>query len=460
MSTLIIVLLALVLVVGLSWLVRGFAVAGRARSASDAVELTSERIALEEDKERALTTLKDLEFDRALKKISDEDYEELRAIYEQRAMEAIRRLELDDAANDAQSPGPGAGAGAVLLLLAKLLLTPDVAVAQGMPAGHPPIGGMDQAASPGGVRDVEVDVLRVEPSGATVTYPGATVVIRADKRRPGPSGDTDTLLERVMIADEQGIALFRGLAVPAGATLSTLVLHDGTWFDGQDISGSGARYIAVAYDTTTSLDALSMRVQVQWTVDEGVIRAQTEIEFLNRSPLAIDLTRREEPLFLPIPSPVVGGEVLTRGWLPEQAPGHTGSESSPRSARLLFQQGGVAWRGLILPGEISSVRLVMPLDLPDDLAELGFHAEAVPIEDLVVAVQTGAKIDLRVDTDAAIWGTQVDDGTQAVTILRAIDRIAVGDSVTFDLRHLPAEGGLRLRARRADPHVPAVGAGV
>ncbi len=51
------------------------------------------RLALEEDRDRALAALKELEFDHRTGKISDEDYRELVGPLRRRAAEALRALE-------------------------------------------------------------------------------------------------------------------------------------------------------------------------------------------------------------------------------------------------------------------------------------------------------------------------------------------------------------------------------
>ena len=57
-------------------------------------ELEQRRIALAEDRDRALAALKELEFDHRTGKISDEDYRELVAPLRRRAAEALRALDV------------------------------------------------------------------------------------------------------------------------------------------------------------------------------------------------------------------------------------------------------------------------------------------------------------------------------------------------------------------------------
>ncbi|MGM0575475.1 MAG: hypothetical protein ACQEXJ_07065 [Myxococcota bacterium] len=52
-----------------------------------------DRIALEDEKVRLLTTIRDLEFEHAMGKLSDEDYAALRGRFEGRAVRVIEQLE-------------------------------------------------------------------------------------------------------------------------------------------------------------------------------------------------------------------------------------------------------------------------------------------------------------------------------------------------------------------------------
>ena len=56
-------------------------------------EEDADRIALEDEKHRILTTIKDLEHEHELGKLSDADYEGLRSFYEREAVRVIEALE-------------------------------------------------------------------------------------------------------------------------------------------------------------------------------------------------------------------------------------------------------------------------------------------------------------------------------------------------------------------------------
>jgi hypothetical protein len=73
-------------------------------------ELEQRRLALSEERDRALAALKELEFDHRTGKVSDDDYRELVGPLRRRAAEALRALDLRVAAA-AQSPVRGSGPG-------------------------------------------------------------------------------------------------------------------------------------------------------------------------------------------------------------------------------------------------------------------------------------------------------------------------------------------------------------
>ncbi len=67
-------------------------------------ELEQRRLALAEERDRALAALKELEFDHRTGKVSDEDYRELVGPLRHRAAEALRALDLRAAAQPAAEP--------------------------------------------------------------------------------------------------------------------------------------------------------------------------------------------------------------------------------------------------------------------------------------------------------------------------------------------------------------------
>lgn len=86
-------LLAVVLV--LAMVAVGRLVAGwlRARQSDAVLDADKDRIALEDRKEQVLTTLRDLEFEHATGKLSDNDYDDLKRFFEREALDVMAQLE-------------------------------------------------------------------------------------------------------------------------------------------------------------------------------------------------------------------------------------------------------------------------------------------------------------------------------------------------------------------------------
>jgi hypothetical protein len=70
-------------------------------------ELEQRRLALAEERDRALAALKELEFDHRTGKVSDEDYRSLVGPLRRRAAETLRALELRTEANPARIASHG-----------------------------------------------------------------------------------------------------------------------------------------------------------------------------------------------------------------------------------------------------------------------------------------------------------------------------------------------------------------
>jgi len=65
----------------------------RARGSLQVDEEDKDRIALEDRKEQLLTTLRDLEFEHATGKLSDDDYSDLKRFFEHEALQVMNDLE-------------------------------------------------------------------------------------------------------------------------------------------------------------------------------------------------------------------------------------------------------------------------------------------------------------------------------------------------------------------------------
>jgi hypothetical protein len=69
------------------------------------VEPSSERLALEEERDRALAALKELEFDHRTGKVSDEDYRGLVGELRRQAADALKALDAGTPRTDVRRPG-------------------------------------------------------------------------------------------------------------------------------------------------------------------------------------------------------------------------------------------------------------------------------------------------------------------------------------------------------------------
>ena len=72
-------------------------------------EVEQGRLALAEERDRALAALKELEFDHRTGKVSDDDYRELVGPLRRRAAETLRALDLRAAQPPVRGSGPGDG---------------------------------------------------------------------------------------------------------------------------------------------------------------------------------------------------------------------------------------------------------------------------------------------------------------------------------------------------------------
>jgi hypothetical protein len=69
------------------------------------VEPSSERLALEEERDRALAALKELEFDHRTGKVSDEDYRGMVGELRRQAADALKALDAGTPQADVRHPG-------------------------------------------------------------------------------------------------------------------------------------------------------------------------------------------------------------------------------------------------------------------------------------------------------------------------------------------------------------------
>lgn len=436
MPWIIITLLALVLIFALSWLVRGASLAARTTGRGSATD-DAARAVLVEDRERALMVLKDIEFDYSLKKLDDFDYQSLKTEWEAKALAAIKALNHHD---EEHYGGEGPTSVALLALAGgtlALLLLAGASPAVAQPGGNPHGGGFGQVGA-----GTQLDVVRLTEAGAMVPFGGGSVAVRARKRLPGKDDRWEEVGSAVVVTNKAGKARVPRITKDANTELVATVFYKGHAFEGR-ASSPGERIVIVVYETTASLEDVSVRAAVSFSVDESVIRTQLDYVFVNRSPVAIDTSERDSALMLPIPSPVVGDLVVAQGWLPPQSSGHAATEVTPERGRVVFEGGGIGYRGLILPGEATRVRVAYPMNPPDDLVDLGVLAGELTVDELVVALRWGPRLDLSLRSEQPAFGSRTNDGSERIALLRMADPLSPGDAFRFRLGRLPVEGRVR-----------------
>lgn len=440
-------LVAMTMVVAVGLVARAVLYAGRSRSGSTLDAINVERALLEQEKERALRSIRELELDLRSRKVSQEDYDELRAQQEEAAVRAIRALrQLDVRAQSEQI----SGVLVVLILPIVLWIAPtSQAIAQSdLPAGHPPIESPDSDLTKKMVgtvpesNTVNVSVWRADRAGALLRYGGVEVLLEARRREPGPGEVFHLMAAYRVTTDPLGTAVFSDVKQPEGTELRVTVIHDGYAFFERVGSLGGETTTLIVYDSTADPSSLSYRIQVQFSIDERMVRVTTEYVVLNDAPYAVRLGDGGEPFYLPLVSPVVAGQVVRRGWLPSQAPGNSSSMAEPRG-RVHFGGGGVAFSGLVLPGETTRIRLVYPIDIVSDFVYLGVKSENIPIRELYVAMIWGTYVEPSMDIVPPSRGVRMDRSGERIVLARVLEPIGVDDAAIVRLGRLPDPGGVR-----------------
>jgi hypothetical protein len=428
----IILCVAIMVVLAIAAMGRGFVSLLRSRGSGSAATADEARVEAEMARERALTDLRDLEMEHALRKLNDKDYEELRNRAEGDAYLALRNLR-----NLAKDPEGSPPVGVILALAFAGLLSSSGAIeAQSLPAGHPPIAGAPAAPAASSRAPIQLHAVHIAPNGLTTPLAGDRVVVSVDKRRPGRREVFDSVSEEVVILDQHGRALLKDQTVPAGGRAMASLIYEGTRFVG--LADAQGRIRIDAHDTDTSLSELSVRLHVALSVDEARVWVQTDLVFRNPTGRVIDLSQREAPLALPLLGPVIGGQVLTAGWMPPQARRHMRLRTTPDRGRLDLVDGALTYEGLILPGVNTQLQVRYPLDIDRARMALGIRYDTLPIEDLLVTLESGSRIEPEVvlSRPSAGQGSAEVGGTTRVAWLAA--PLPAGESVELTLLRLPA----------------------
>lgn len=397
-------------------------------------------VRLRDERERCLASIKELETDFEMGKLSKEDHEELRGFYEQRAVEVIRAL------REVERSAPSLVLG-LLAALALTLAPSGDARAQAMPPGHPPIDGMGSmgAAAPANT-DTTVRVIHTDGTGATGPGAGVRVVIEAlEAQRPSMMGPQEEAILAVWsgVTGPDGVARFGRLQAPDRSTLRVQAFDGTTRY--LAAQGGAGQWDVRTYETTTELDALSMDARLDLSVEEGALTVRVTLTFVNASPLAVDLSKREAPVFLPVLAPVAMGGVIPRGFMPPQASKHMSTNVSPDLGRLATIEGGYAFRGLVLPGETTTVRFGYPLDYAADDMQVGLQAGDVPLRSVMATVSSATRLFPTVRVSVPTVGAVTTEGGDRMVMVKSLDAVPAHGEVVLALAGLPVHGRIGRR---------------
>ncbi len=319
------------------------------------------RAALEREKTLLLRAIKELEFDRAMGKVSETDCEEMTARLRSRAIRVIRQLDAGGAAYRElidKELAARLGAGARLLLVAVALgglLTATAARAQmggtGGTAGMPDARAMsgiprpDGAAAPG---TISVRLVRGQLTNLVTSHPVEFIV----------NGKSQT-----MTTDSSGRAVLSGVA--PGATVHVLATVDGERLDSQDFQtppDAGILLLLVATDKRGTSDTASRAVAGTVTIggqsriiaqfEEEVLQVYYIFDIVNSSSEAV----KTSPLVFELPPSAENATVLEGSARNAVAKGRTITAAGPFAPGVT----SVEMAYSLPPGERASIPAAAP----------------------------------------------------------------------------------------------------
>jgi hypothetical protein len=334
------------------------------------------RAALEREKTLVLRAIKELEFDRAMGKVSEADWQEMTGRLRARAVRLIRQLdsgsavyrdliEKELAARAASGRGaaangakPAAGAAVILALVAGSLLTAAPATAQmggmggsGMPDAKA-MSGIPRPSETVPAGSVSVRLVRGQISNLIVDAP---VVFDVDGRR------------QTVKTDASGHAVVAGLA--AGAAVKVSAMVDGERLDSQPFQASaqtGIVLMLVASEKTAqqqlAKDAVpgtvvlgnQSRVVVQF--DDEELQVFYLLDIVNASAVPVITA----PLVVETPDGALNTAVLEGSSPTAVAKGRRVTVSGPFAPGSTTVQIGFQ----LPPGDTARVRFALPADFP------------------------------------------------------------------------------------------------
>ena len=434
MAESIILSVAIVVVFALAAMGRGAVSLLRSRGAQSARIEDEARVAAEIARDRALTDLRDLEMEHALRKLNDTDYQELKNHAEGDAYIALRKLREITEDSDRK---PSSSAILVFALAGALgALGPQPAEAQQLPAGHPPIASSPAVPANPAVGRIDVHAVHIAPNGVTRPLGGARAVLTIEQRRPGPREVHDMVQESTLVLDSHGRTVVTDQKIPAGGRARLSLVHEGVRFEA--LADAEGRLRVQAHDAATTLEGVTARVHVGLSVDEARVWVQTDLVFNNPTGRVIDLSGSDAALQLPLVGPVIGALVLTAGWMPPQARRHMRLRTTPDRGQLDLVDGAWTYRGLVMPGATTRLQVRYPIDIHRDEMVLGVRFDEMAIEDLLVTMESGSRVEPEVILSRPSAGQGSDEigGTTRVAWLDG--PLPAGESLQMTLLRLPA----------------------
>ena len=377
------------------------------------------RAALEREKAALLRAIKELEFDRAMGKVSEADCEEMTARLRNRAIRVIRQLDAGGAAYRElidKELAARIGAGAKLILVAVALgglLTATAARAQmggtGGMAGMPDARAMSGIPRPDGGTapgTISVRLVRGQLTNLITGHPVEFIV----------NGTSQTVK-----TDSSGRAVLSGVA--PGATVHVLATVDGERLDSQDFQAApdaGVLLLLVAVDKQGASETAGRAVAGTVTLggqsriitqfEEEVLQVYYLFDIVNPSSEPV----KTSPLVFELPSSAQNATVLEGSAGNAVARGRAITVTGPFAPGVTSVQMAYS----LPPGERASIRQPLPAPLTQ---------VAVMVEKVGAMVVSSPNLtDLRENSDG---GKQFVVGTGPA--------LAAGSILSVDITGLP-----------------------
>ncbi len=320
------------------------------------------RAALEREKTLLLRAIKELEFDRAMGKVSEADCQEMTARLRNRAIRVIRQLDAGSAAYRElidKELAARLGSGATLLLVAIALagmLTASAADAQmtgsGVTGGMPDARAMSGIPRPDGSLapgTVSVRVVRGQLGNLVIDHPVEFVV----------AGKSQTVR-----TDASGRAVVSGLA--PGSTVHVLATVDGERLDSQDFQApaeGGVLLLLVATDKAGASRMAASAVAGTVTIggqsrivtqfEDEVLQVYYVLDIVNASTEPV----KTSPLVFELPASAERATVLEGSAPNAAAKGRVVTVTGPFAPGITTVEMAYS----LPPGERASIRQALPV---------------------------------------------------------------------------------------------------